>query len=149
MKKIVMLSVLFLIVVSCSKSSNEEVATNTTPTELVGTWKFVGYFDDVATGVDDNNFHPVNDGFNIIFNTDGTCHTTANQDYNNGTYTVSNSSILTTNYIVTATSSTSTASEKICKLTTSELILEPVNAQLTWAYKYEKVTATSTISGKK
>ena len=148
MKKIFILSVLFLTLVSCSKSKNEEVATNTTPTELIGTWKFVGYFDDIGNGINDNNFHPVNDGFSISYNTDGTCHSDANQYYNNGTYTVSNSSIVTTNYISSTTNSVSTASEKICKLTSSELILESINAQLTSAYKYEKVVTTPTISGK-
>lgn len=150
MKKILILPILFLTLLGCSKSKNDEVITsNTTPTELIGTWKFVGYYDDMAIGTNNNNFHLVSDGFTINYNTDGNCYSTANIYYTNGTYTLSNNSILTTSYISSTNNTVSSGSELIYKLTSSELILQPLNTQLTFAYKYEKVVTTPTVTGKK
>jgi len=142
MKKIIIIAIVFIIAISCSKSKNDEITTNTTPADLIGNWKFVGYYDDYSNP-NGSNFHPVSDGFNISFIADGTCHSNANQYYNNGTYTVSNNSILTTNYTSTIDNSTATASEKIGKLTSTELILESINDQISSAYKYVKVNGAS------
>jgi hypothetical protein len=70
MKKIFLILVLFLTLTSCSKSNNDEVLTNSITPELIGTWKFVGYYDDMAIGTNNNNFHLVSDGFTINYNTD-------------------------------------------------------------------------------
>lgn len=73
MKKIFLIPVLLLTFISCSKSANDENIVNSTPKELLGTWKFTGYYDDNGNEPNGSNFHPyTTDSFQVTFNDNNT-----------------------------------------------------------------------------
>ncbi len=150
MKKIFLLPVLFLTLVSCSKSKSDETVTNTntTPTELIGTWKYTGYYDDIADA-NGNNFHSTSENYLATFNSDGTFVLEYNNNPTNGTFSVNSDSVLMCSH----NSSTSVVlpfsmnSFKIFSLTNSILKGFPLDSPID--YQFEKVVTTPTVSGKK
>ena len=58
MKKIVLIPVLLLVFISCSKSvTDDSIVNSTTPNDLLGTWKLVGYYDDNGNEPNGGNYH--------------------------------------------------------------------------------------------
>jgi hypothetical protein len=149
MKKIVMLPVLFLIVVSCSKSSNEEVATNTTPTELIGTWKYTGYYDDQDNEPNGSNYHLYNESFSITFKNDGTFQSNYNDVITTGTYVLNTNSFLVCSFTANAVLPIPIVHLKINHLTNSVLIVTDSSIpNPMYADQLEKVVTNPVVSGK-
>ena len=96
MKKILLTLIISLTLFGCSK--NEEDTTlvpvnkNKMKEDLIGTWKLVGYYDDIEDPETGTNYHDVENGYQINYNLDNT-FTNSNNIF--GTYTVSQDSILT------------------------------------------------------
>jgi hypothetical protein len=148
MKKIFILSVLFLTLVSCSKSKNEEVATNTTPTELIGTWKYTGYYDDQDNAPNGTNYHLYNESFSITFKNDGTFQSNYNDAITNGSYVVNTNSILVCSFTANAVLPIPIVHLKINNLTNSVLIVtDSTVPNPMYADQLEKVV-TTTVTGK-
>jgi hypothetical protein len=146
MKKIFTL-VIFLTLLSCSKSSNDDLASNPIPAELIGTWKYTGYYDDIADA-NGNNFHLINENFLATFNIDGTVVLDYNNTITNGTYSVSSDSILICNHnsLTSVVLPFPMSSFKIFNLTNSIFKGYPVDSPID--YQFEKINTNPTISGK-
>lgn len=150
MKKIFLLIAITILTSSCSKSSSEETQVNNTPSELLGTWRYTGYYDDIATGSNDNNFHLYDESFLITFNSNGTYQSNFNNTLSNGAYTVNNDSVLNCNFSSTASFPVPFYPLKIVYLTNS--ILRTTNSTIPnpmESYQFEKIVNSPTISGKK
>ena len=95
MKKLLIIPILLLIIISCSKSDNNDVLdyTNNHP-ELLGKWQIVDFLSDIPP-----NPFPIVNGFTITFNVDGTFSSNQFVDFPNGNYTVSTSNVISLNYI--------------------------------------------------
>jgi hypothetical protein len=149
MKKILLLPILFLVLVSCSKSSTDEVQTNTIPSQLVGTWKLTGYYDDdgnnsVGSTSTLGNLHLYNDTFTVHFNSDGTFVSNFNGTASNGTFGVNSNNVLLCNYNSSASLPITMQSLKMHTFTTSVLEVYDypnVGGEMLGASRFEKVTA--------
>lgn len=140
MKKIILILVCSLTIFGCS--SNDE-SKNNTPQELIGKWKFVGYYDDVANEPDGSNFHPLDNGDFIIFNNNNTFISGNNAiAINNGSYHVSSNMIMALNYNATTNMPATTYNVKITLLSDSVLECYVINDNLGFysISKYVKVT---------
>ena len=143
MKIIIILSLLITTFFSCSKDSNEdETIKNTTPRELIGKWKLVGYYDDIDNDpVTGTNYHLVQDGGITIFNVNGNIEMPAYSLNPVGTYSVSIDSIITVNFNTNYSwNPNSTETNKIHLLNNQflELTCNQANVMCD-TYRYEKV----------
>ena len=145
MKKLLLLPILFLVLVSCYKSNTDEVQTNTIPAQLIGTWKYTGNYDDNGNEPNGSNFHPYTLNFLITFNSDGTFVSNSDGVIINGTFGVNSSNVLLCNYNPVAGSMPITiASLKMYTFTNSAIEFYDSNAtlgSLTGVFRFEKVTA--------
>lgn len=151
MKKIFLIPFLFLVLLSCTKSKTDEVVSNNNviPTELIGTWKFVGYYDDIANAPNDN-LHLYNQSFLVTFNDNGTFVANSNGTITNGTYNVDATLIVKAVYNSTAIMPFSLNSLKIYTLTSTffECYDYGVPNPSGIDYRFEKVLPTQTGHGK-
>ena len=149
MKKSILILIVTLSLISCT-SSNENENTNIIPNELLGTWKFVGYYDDNGNEPNGSNYHPIENGGYTTFKNDNTLLSGINSDITTiGTFSVSNDMIITFNYNATSINPSSTYDEKILVLTDSVLEYRTtIDAPLFDIYRYEKVNPNTNISGK-
>ncbi len=149
MKKIFILPILFLALLSCSKSNNDEIATNTTPAELIGTWKLVGYYDDIEDPATNSNYHLITNGGILKFDVDGKFDDVGDAINPDGSYSVSSDLVITMNFYTNSSNPNSVFKDKITLLTNN--VLEFGNYQATMAdtYRYEKINMILPISGKK
>lgn len=135
MKKIFLIvaSALFI---SCSDNGNN--STNALQTKITGNWKYVGYYDDQGNEPDGTNFHPFSNGDVIIYYSNNSF---AKINTINGNYSISNDSILTTNFTSTINAETYTGINKIFILNDNELELGNYNgSDIIGISRYEKVT---------
>lgn len=142
MKKIVLILICSLTIIGCS-SNNEDKSIIETPENLIGSWKFVGYYDDVANEPDGSNFHPLDNGDFIIFNNNNTFISGNNAiAINNGSYQVSSNMIMALNYNATPNIPATTYNAKITLLSESVLECYVINDNLGFysISKYVKVT---------
>lgn len=139
---------LTLSLIGCSKNSNDENISNPIPQNLIGTWKFVGYYSDTINPETGTNYYPFANGEFTRFNENGT-YSNAVTNTILGTYTVVND-VITFNSYATSSNPASSSEEKIHLLTND--VLEHytnINTPLFDIYRYEKISTTPTISGKK
>ena len=91
MKKIIV-SVICLLFLACT--SDKE--TSTIPENLIGSWKLVGYYDDIDNDpVTGTNLHLVANGDICQFNANGTFDNVGDEINPDGTFTVNSNTILT------------------------------------------------------
>ena len=146
MKKIFLTLITCTILLGCSK--NEEntnpvsVNKNKMKEDLIGSWKLVGYYDDIdgdpETGT---NYHLLENGEILKFNIDGTFENSLDTIYADGNFLVTVDSVLTLNFNPTATGNpSSTYINKINKLTDSELEFHCNQTDVMCdTYRYEKI----------
>lgn len=149
MKKIVLLSVFFLTILGCSKSKSDEIITNTTPTELVGSWKLVGYYTDIVDPVTNSNYYPVTNGDILKFGTDGKFDNVGDAINPDGSYSVSSDLVITRNYYANSLNPSFVLKDKINLLNANVLEFGANGATLSDTYRYSKINSTPTVSGKK
>lgn len=148
MKKIVILSVLFLIVVSCSKSSNEETTVYPNTLAIQGKWQLVEDLDYNPPGP-----YTITNGPIIDIKADGTFTSNESPAYTGGTYTFSANDIVDLTYTST-TSANYISRKKIKLLTANELILsgdlspDGTGCIEGCAGRYSKITTSQTSAGK-
>ena len=90
MKKLLIIPILLTVIMSCSKSDNNE--TNI-PTELFGKWQLVQYYTDISP-----NPGPFTNGFTIKFNTDGSFVSNEDASFLGGSFSLSASNVITLNF---------------------------------------------------
>jgi len=117
MKKILLLPILFLVLVSCSKSNVEEQATNTNLQAIVGKWQLVEDLDYNPPGP-----YVITNGPIIDIKADGTFTSNQYPAYSGGTYSFSSNNIIDLTYTST-TSANYILRQKIQSITANELIL--------------------------
>jgi hypothetical protein len=123
MKKIILIAAVLITIISCSNDKENKSNDNTVIREkLVGSWKLIGYYDDIDNDpITGTNYHPVMDGgitsfySNNVFDND---YYTTNY---NGLYSVTTDSILSMNYTTTASGEPYTYISKIYLLNNYEL----------------------------
>ena len=71
MKKIIIILINCIAIISCTKSTSNE-DNNVIPKELLGKWKLVGYYDDQANEPDGTNYHPLTSQATTSYNSNGT-----------------------------------------------------------------------------
>ena len=98
MKKILVF-IVFTALVSCSES-NDEI--NQMQSKLNGSWENTGYYDDVVNPENPEleNYYPIPNGITITYSTTTYSSTYLNNLYENGSFSVSNDSILRHNNLV-------------------------------------------------
>ena len=140
MKKIILIAVFAII--SCTDNS-ESKTNNLIPKNLIGTWKLVGYYDDLDNDpVTGTNYHLVENGDIYKFNTDGTFDNVGDTINPDGTYFVSVDSVITLNYNANSLNPNITYTNKINEL--SENVLKfscNLEGALCDTYRYEKIIA--------
>ena len=140
MKKTLTITVLLLILLSCSKcSDNDDSNYATNHPVLLATWKYVEFI-----GFDYNcptcGPYLITDGFTITFNKNGTFTSNELADYPNGIYVVSKSDEITLTYH-SSTLSPITKVKKISSISNNGLVLEPIPICIEGcSERYEKVT---------
>jgi hypothetical protein len=131
MKKIFLIPILFTLIVSCSKSSTDDITLTPASLNISGIWKNVGYYDDVVNPNGTNpfdNFYPNPNGITITFNSNNTYSSTyLGNPHQNGLYSISTDSILSQDGEVKG---------KITKIDNSELIISDLS--LLGGVKYVK-----------
>lgn len=152
MKKIILTISILILTISCSKTSTDEVSTPTTPENLIGTWKFVGYYDDNANEPDGTNYHQYSgSNFLITFNNNGALDLVNDNNIRIGSYTMLTNSSLNCIYDYNFSIPISINALKIDVLTNT--VLEVRNSVSTpddlVINRFEKVTTTQPIAGKK
>jgi len=119
MKKILLLLIGCTAVVACSSNSEN---TNLLTQKLIGSWKIVGYYDDMEDPITGTNYHPVENGHITNYKADNSFEQTYGTS-ESGSYSVSRDSILTMNYTTTTSGEPYTAISQILILTDSDLEL--------------------------
>jgi hypothetical protein len=95
MKKIILI-ITILTLISCSNNDNRDT-TNPLKEKLKGSWKYEGYYDDVATDENPDGFYPTADVVNTIYNDDTFSTTLNGNPHESGMYTISTDSVLSHN----------------------------------------------------
>jgi hypothetical protein len=145
MKKILLTIIISLTLLGCSK--NEE---NTTPVPtnknkmkevLIGTWKLIGYYDDIEDPETGSNYHLIENGDIYKFSSNGNFDNVGDDINPDGTYSVSLDSVLTRNYNSNSLNPNITLNHKVFKLTNKYMEFYPVSGVGTsgWLERYEKV----------
>ena len=136
MKKIIV-SVICLLFLACT--SDKE--TSTIPENLIGSWKAVGYYDDVENPLTGTNYFVTENGPITNFKSDSTFENIfSSTEIYGGSFTVINTSILSLAFTTTASGESYSDSVKIITLTDSLLILGPVtDAYGGGGVQYEKI----------
>ena len=126
MKKI-LAYLLFIVLVSCSES-NDEI--NSMQLRLNGSWENTGYYDDVVNQENPEleNYYPLPNGVTITNSSTTYSSTYLNNPHENGTFNVTNDSILKHN---------STVIGKIIVLSETELIV--VHPSQLAGFRYSKI----------
>lgn len=122
MKKLLLIPVLFLLLISCSNNSDEE----TQPNLLIGEWKLSEKIIDDGGGTNPV-WMPITDGYDFVFLEDNKFYTTkflGTSGCAGGTYTVVNSVITLTFY---CPNTTIPNKFKIYSNTSNELIIGNIN----------------------
>ncbi|WP_395044544.1 hypothetical protein [Flavobacterium sp.] len=118
MKKIILLLTTLLTIISCS-INNDNKATNSLQDELVGSWKFVGFYNYFDIDQADNpHIEYYNNGNILHFNSNNTFEEVGEINYN-GTYTITADSVLTRFYNASEQNNSFTNEVKIVKLNDS------------------------------
>ena len=146
MKKILLTLIISLTLLSCSKNDENTtlvpVNKNKIKEDLIGTWKLVGYYNDIEDPETGTNYHSLENGEILKFNIDGTFENYLDTISTDGTFLVNAESVLTMNFNPTATGNpSSTYINKINKLTDNELEFHCNQTDVMCdVYRYEKVT---------
>ncbi len=131
MKKIILLLINCVIILGCS--SDDENHSSELTQKLIGTWKVVGYYDDV-----EDNYPLIEDGPIVKFKRDGSFEQVNNSsEIYNGHFSVSKDSVLTKKYTTYAFGEEYTFVNKIFIINDSILGTGPEHM---WAMTlYEKI----------
>ena len=117
MKKILLTIIISLTLLGCSK--NEENTTlvpvnkNKMKEVLIGTWKLIGYYDDIEDPETGTNYYLVENGDVYKFSSNGNFDNVGDDINPDGTYSVSLDSLLTRNYNSNSLNPNSTFVDKI------------------------------------
>ena len=144
MKKIVLFLIVTLSLISCTSSSENET-TNLIPKELLGTWKLIGYYDDIGDDpVTGSNYHLVENGDVYKFNSDSSFDNVGDEINPDGTFSVSADNVLTRNFNSNSLNPNMVFNDKIFILT-SEILEYGCNQDniLCNTYRYQKIVTTS------
>ena len=145
MKKILLTIIISLSLLSCSK--NEENTTlvptnnNKMKENLIGSWKLIGYYDDIEDPETGTNYHLIENSDVYKFSSNGNFDNVGDDINPDGTFTISVDSVLTRNYNSNSLNPNSTYIDKINLL--NEQFFEHScyqNGALCDTYRYEKVT---------
>ena len=125
MKKLLLIPIILLVILSCSKSDNNGVLdyTNNNP-NLIGKWQYKEFLG-VNIGCVGCGPYLITNGYTINFNNNGTFTSTELTDYPSGTFIVAASNQVTLTYI-SATLPTIVKVKEILKLSTDEVVLNPI-----------------------
>ena len=136
MKKLIIIPIFLLIIMSCSKSDNKDVLdyTNNHP-ELIGKWQFVQFLTDTTP-----NPEPITSGYFITFNLDGTFLSNQDLNYQYGNFNVSNSDEITLNYVSSVNYNSFSIIKEIGNINTSVMTLFRLNSEFSSGEKFEKVS---------
>jgi hypothetical protein len=149
MKKIFILPILFLALLSCSKSKNDEVVVNPNILAIQGKWQYVEDLDYNPPGP-----YMITNGYILEIKADGTFTSNESPAYSGGTYTFSTNDIVDFTYTST-TSANYISRKKITSFSANELILSgdlsPNGSGCIegCASRYSKITTTPTVAGKR
>lgn len=141
MKKVIAILVLTVFSMSCSKSSADETVSNTMAKKLIGSWKLVGYYDDIDNDpITGTNYHLVQNGDVYKYNLDETFDNVGDQINPDGTYSVALDSVFIRNFNANSLNPNMTFNDKISKLTSNELEFHCNQTNgICDTYRYEKV----------
>ena len=138
MKKITLILISCIAMISCSSNDNNE---NSIPQELIGSWKLVGYYDDMDNDpITGTNYHLIENGDVFQFNSDGTFDNVGDEINPDGNYSVSSDSVLTRNFNTNSLNPDMTFYDKIYILTDDVLQFSCNQTDaMCDTYRYEKV----------
>ena len=142
MKKIILIAVFAII--GCTNNS-ESKTNNLTPKNLIGTWKFVGYYTANDIEIPNENFHSIENGGTTSYYDNNTFDSNIENTIYNGTYSISNDLVL--NLIYNQTSPNGPTGGGSCKISLlSNTVLETTcltNSETIdcEVYRFEKVMA--------
>lgn len=141
MKKIILTLTCCIAIISCS-SNDENNETNLMKEKLVGSWKLVGYYDDIDNDpITGTNYHLVENGDVYKFNSDGTFDNVGDEINPDGTFSVSIDSVLTRNFNANSLNPNMIFNDKIYILTDEILQFSCYqDGAMCDTYRYQKVT---------
>ena len=143
MKKLILIAVVLVSIISCSTSNSNETEDSIIPENLIGSWQYVGYFTpyDISQ-TPGANFYPIaNGGITNYYSNASFDHTVENKTFS-GNFSVSSNSILTFKELFSSIGAPQTNKVKIVTLTENVLELSCVNANGFEAcdiQRYEKI----------
>jgi hypothetical protein len=117
-----------ILVIGCSTSEDLNTASLELKSKLVGNWKYIGYFGDVADDEHPDGFYPTTDEISTIYTNATFITTLSGNPVENGNYTISNDSLLKHNNVLIG---------KIASIDNSRLIVSTPEGYS--ALSYEKV----------
>lgn len=134
-KKTILIISCIIALFGCSSSDEN----NTIPQELIGSWKVVGYYDDVEDP-ETGSYHLVENGAVTNYKADNSFEYIFSSSENyNGNYSVTTDSILTMDYTTTASGDPYIYTSKISLLNENILELSDLGSNLSIT-RFEKVT---------
>lgn len=141
MKKIILITGILITIVSCS-SDNDNKSNNFIKDKLTGSWKLVGYYDDIDNDpITGTNYHLVENGDVYKFSSDGTFDNIGDEINPDGTFSVSIDSVLTRNFNSNSLNPNVIFNDKIYILTDETLQFSCYqDGAMCDTYRYQKVT---------
>ncbi|WP_395044112.1 lipocalin family protein [Flavobacterium sp.] len=141
MKKIILTLISCITIVSCS-NNDENNQTNLMKEKLVGTWKLIGYYDDMDNDpITGTNYHLVENGDVYKFSSDGQFDNVGDEINPDGIFSVSEDSVITRNFNANSLNPNMTFNDKILILNEQYLEYYPFlgEGSLGWRERYQKV----------